>query len=406
MAEMESRFRELDERESTLATWEASLKERAEALAAGRTPQHPEPPSEGEDPEGSVDPAMRAMAFLEEGDLEGAAEWYRRAAHAGDESAWMNLAEVLLLLNRPDDAMQAYDAAIVRDPTDSAALMGKFSIQVGVGKMVEAVATTRLLLQFDPGATRHLAEIAGVLEVEGRVDDAVTIYNTLLREEPDNPVVRVMLGTLLCQIGDLDAAEEHIEAAVQLDPNSERAWYARGLLMDARGRWGAAVQYFDRALSIRWDFPEAWRGKGEIHLKKGHHGDAEECFRKALEERPGEPGALMGLAEALAEQGRTAEALEALDQVPESWDMERVARVREKVEGQEENPFAVLKRSHRASSEKPDAWEAWLTKGKALLDLGEPEDALECFDRVLEREPEHELALKLKEECLAKMPGG
>ncbi len=405
LANLEARQRALDRREGQLEDWERLLKQRSEETPPPELEDLAEPAGE-EEAEGR-DPTVLAVGCLEEGDLEGAASWFRQAAHEGDASAWMNLAETLISLDRPEDALQAYDAAIVRDPTDMAALMAKFSLHVTLHSLVQAVATARLLFKLDPEATRHVAEIAGALMQEGRREDAVTLYNTILEEEPDHPVVHAMLGILLSEMGDTEAAEDHVAAALEHDPEGELGWFAKGILLNAQGRWGAAVQHIDRALAIRWDFPEAWMAKGEIHIGMGNHGEAADCFRRVLENRPRDPKATFGLAESLAKLGRRKEALAVLDRMEEAEeDDESATLLKAMLEAHDDDEdLGELPASRPAPESRGDS-EAWLMKGKALMDMGETGKAVECFNHVLEMEPEHEAAREWRSECLAALQTG
>lgn len=58
---------------------------------------------------------------------------------------------------------------------------------------------------------------------EGRYQDAVTVLTKVVQREPDNADAHNYLGFSLRKLGDLDKAQAHYRAALQLDPNHKAA---------------------------------------------------------------------------------------------------------------------------------------------------------------------------------------
>jgi Flp pilus assembly protein TadD len=58
---------------------------------------------------------------------------------------------------------------------------------------------------------------------EGRYQDAVNVLTKVVQREPDNADAHNYLGFSLRKLGDLDKAQAHYRAALQLDPDHKAA---------------------------------------------------------------------------------------------------------------------------------------------------------------------------------------
>jgi Flp pilus assembly protein TadD len=58
---------------------------------------------------------------------------------------------------------------------------------------------------------------------EGRYQEAVALFNSILRREPDNADAHNYLGYSLRKLGDLDKAQQHYRTALQLKPDHKAA---------------------------------------------------------------------------------------------------------------------------------------------------------------------------------------
>ncbi len=93
---------------------------------------------------------------------------------------------------------------------------------------------------------------------------------------------RVRLAAALLGCGKSAEAQEHIEAALHLDPTSAEAINLNGVLLYARGDHSAAAEHFQRAAALRPDYADALCNLGAARLHANDLARAERAFRQAL----------------------------------------------------------------------------------------------------------------------------
>jgi Flp pilus assembly protein TadD len=215
----------------------------------------------------------------------------------------------------------------------------------GVG---EATSDTEVAAS---GSLDQLRERAGMALETGRAAQAQQLYESVRAQAPDDPEALSGLGqaeVLLREYGpalehsrkaaelagersDLKAralqtagiallltnrpveAERDLQAAVELDPTSWRAWSALGRARDARRAWDEAATAYERALSLAPDEGAVLNNFGMSKLSAGDHAGAAALFVRALEMSPDLAAAEINLRLALALGGRYEDALAGVD---------------------------------------------------------------------------------------------
>jgi len=72
----------------------------------------------------------------------------------------------------------------------------------------------------------------------------------LLAEEPDDAMLRLMLGKEYLALGDPAAALPHLEQAVALDPRYSAAYRELGIVLEKLARAAEADDVFTRGIAI------------------------------------------------------------------------------------------------------------------------------------------------------------
>jgi len=89
---------------------------------------------------------------------------------------------------------------------------------------------------------------AQMLVSEGRILDAIKLYDEVLKDDATNPVALAQRGWLLHQVG-LPQAMRYLDAAVAADPAYADAYFFRGMVRLAEGNAPAAIGEFDNGLA-------------------------------------------------------------------------------------------------------------------------------------------------------------
>lgn len=192
------------------------------------------------------------------------------------------------------------------------------------------------------------------LEAEGRLDEAVALFEAFLGKYPDVYQVRANLGGARLKKGDLDGAEAEFEAvldksggaagelvkdkgsaaraltglgevalkrddlesagrffseALELAPEDEAAAYNVGEILFSNQKTDEAIGFFELAVRINKDWPKPYYRLGFAHLNKGDYGKSLECFKTFLALDPENPEAanvknVMAAVEKMKKAGR------------------------------------------------------------------------------------------------------
>jgi Flp pilus assembly protein TadD len=183
----------------------------------------------------------------------------------------------------------------------------------------------------------------------GDLEEASSLLEPLVEQEPDNPVFLAELALVSRERGDARRAAELAGRAVEIAPRDAQAWYNLGMALQATGDFVAG----ERALrtAIRWDpsDPASHNALGVLEIERGdasaaegefavavaaeplntvylsNHGnalrairrvtEAERAYRQALQVDPAHSDAANGLGALLVETDRAAEGLALFDAV-------------------------------------------------------------------------------------------
>jgi len=202
----------------------------------------------------------------------------------------------------------------------------------------------------------RLLEEGIACEQQGRMEDALRLFDAAILLAPDAGRAHFCRGNVLLHQGNAQAALEAYMGALALKPDSAAAHYNMGNALVRLGRREEGVAAYQKALALKPDFADAEVALGGALEDLGHLDAAVAHYRRALEIQPGYAGASGNLGGALTALGRQDEALACYRQ---------------------------------AAGIHPDDAEAHNNLGAALRELGRPDDALKSFRKALEIKPDY-----------------
>lgn len=231
------------------------------------------------------------------------------------------------------------------------------------------------------------ADAATAMIADGRHEDAIRVFESLLDENPSLTVAYVGIGRTYEDLGQYQRAEPAYARAVRLDPRDFDAQFGHGTVLRALGRLRDAARAYQQALAVRPDDLGSLAGLGGTFIELEMPASAITPIERAIELDPddGEARAMLGTASMLA--GRLDDAiaayevaLEYLGNRPELIGnliecYSKAGRHREAA-----NAGQVLV----ATAPSPEAWERL---GRAYFRLGEYDASVESYRQAVEIDP-------------------
>jgi tetratricopeptide (TPR) repeat protein len=208
-----------------------------------------------------------------------------------------------MLLNQQDDAvdfLRHLRHEFPRDPDIQFLSVHVFSDL--------SIRASQDLLFTNPAAYQVHQLNAESLEVQGRWDDAMYEYRTVLEKNPKLPGIHYRIGRLILSkpktATTFDDARKEFDAELSINPNNPGAEYVLGEMAREEEDWPDAIQHFGKAVRLDSNFADALIGYGRSLNAAGKADDAVAPLEQAVKLQPRNPTAHYHLAIALRRAGK------------------------------------------------------------------------------------------------------
>ena len=224
--------------------------------------------------------------------------------------------------------------------------------------------------------------------------DAQEAYQQVLALQPDHPEALYSLGILAQQMGQFQEAEQFLSASVQVQPDSVKAWFSLGNLRQAQGQLSAAESAYQQAITLRPDAATIYNNLGYTLQQQGKWEAAIASYQKALEVQPNCVEADVNLGNALYAQGK----LSAKKQANYAELNYKLGNARKMVgDGKTAAVYylqaiVLFETAQTAIAPQPNLLEAHYKLGVVLQTQNEIEEAIACYQKVLQLNPQHQEA--------------
>lgn len=331
----------------------------------------------------------------------------------------IRLGEVRLQLGRPDEARQAFEAALRTTGTAAAAHFGLGRLALAQGDARAAAEHFEATLASQPGASEVRSPLAIAYRKLGRLDDArkaLAGYGDGRVAFPDPLAAEVaalntgshqyvLAGTAALRDRRFAAAAEAFRKAMEADPGNAAAWAGQGVALEGLRDLPGAEASYRKALELD---PASARGHynlGTLLAARGDRKEGIEHLETAVRLDPESRDALFNLGQALAEAGEPARALGAYDRLLERAPQDAVARF------QRAQVLATLGRHGEAAAElgsvvaaAPGEVAPRAAQAQALLLAGRDAEARARLEEGIARLPGSEALAQLLVRVLASSP--
>lgn len=149
-----------------------------------------------------------------------------------------------------DEAEVALAAGLHDQPNDAIAWIMRGAIASKRHDYPAAETSYRRAVTAGPEMPAAHQALATILDVTGRIDEAVAAYGRALQFAPQDPAINVNFGALLTRIGRIREARERLEVALQANPNLAAAANNLGRLLVLSGDVERGIELHQRAAAL------------------------------------------------------------------------------------------------------------------------------------------------------------
>jgi len=119
-----------------------------------------------------------------------------------------------------------------------------------------------------------------------RGPNGVRYYEAMVRDSPNNPIVRYWMGRFYLSTKALNRATDEFKKSAELAPDDEHAFISLGHIATRLGRLDEGLEAYLRADALVPDIPVVKVGMGNIYFEKGQYDVAEKAYKVALKKDP------------------------------------------------------------------------------------------------------------------------
>jgi len=141
---------------------------------------------------------------------------------------------------RYSEATEAYSRILAGWEGIASAHLGRGRARIALGDLEGGLADLTRAVELEPGAPTSAEEVADVLYVRGRYQEAAEYYQRAVDAGSQDPDARYRLASSLVQVNRSDEALDHLQVAIAADPSNGEAHLLAGTLLNAKGRHAEA----------------------------------------------------------------------------------------------------------------------------------------------------------------------
>jgi len=254
-------------------------------------------------------------------------------------------------------------------------------VQMRQGRLEEAVAGFRRVLELEPDNTDALLQLGDIARDRGDYAAAQDLYERVLSLQPKSGAVANRIAYLAIQTGQYDEA---FALLAQFPDVSKDAGYYLNLAIyfSRTGQLDRAAAMYRHVLDLEPHNPVAWTNLGNVYRRSARPAPAEACYARALSLEPNYYLAHYNLALLQAERGQLDLARDSLNTVLAVNPEFAAAELELGNVLASGRRYAQAEGHYRRFLERqPNHAVAWRRLGLVLEELGRTDEAAQCRER-------------------------
>ena len=195
-------------------------------------------------------------------------------------------------------------------------------------------------------------------------------------------------GEVYLREGKVDEAIDDFNTVIKLHPKLAAAYNKRGIAYKEKGELGRAIKDFDKAIELKPDYVIAYSNRGAVHCSKGEHNQAIADCSKAIELKPDYANAYNNRGEAYLFKGQVDEAIDDYNKAIEAKsDFAEAYNGRGVAYGKKGEIDKAINDYNMAIRFNPEFVEAYNNRGNVFLLKGEFDKAIENYSKSIKNSP-------------------
>jgi tetratricopeptide (TPR) repeat protein len=212
-----------------------------------------------------------AVAYVRVGDTDGAIAILKRqlVQNPASVSARMALARLYRQLGLTALAEQTYSEFIDQHPLEPQGYAELARLYQSLGKGEQALATIQRGISANPSEDGIRYQLVRVLVELGQIDQALGELRVMLEENPARIEAQRLVGLLLIEKKDWEAAGEAFQQLLVLEPLHDQGLFYLGMVRENQERWPEAIAVFEKIASDSDFFLDATSHLGYLYYRTG-----------------------------------------------------------------------------------------------------------------------------------------
>jgi tetratricopeptide (TPR) repeat protein len=339
----------------------------------------------------------KAGALAELGRADAALECCDRAivTHPELANGWINRCSIMIVRKDAGAALQSAEKATELAPAMPEAWVAKGNAYQEINRHADALACFDKALELDSRDDRALVQKASSLRSLGSDSEALACYDEAMKVNPRAFQARLDMAEIFIDLDRVDEALACLDQNIDLMAENAAAWSNKGAFLARLDRVTEAIECFDRAIEADPKLAEAWINKAAALENLGRLQDAVYCLERSVTLHPGNGQFQYRLGRALAAIGRLHEANQVL-LAAESLGVEQATSAMRQIR---ESTSSLPADRASKGNETETAVARLVNEGVAHRRAGKLENAIVCYNKALEIDPDNALAYANRGNC-------
>jgi superkiller protein 3 len=310
-----------------------------------------------------------AFVYKDLGTYQQAITLYQRAIKRFEDShhqavSWNNLGNIYSILERSNDAIQAYLKAIVLDDSYALPWNSLGETYSRLNRPEQAIDAYQQAIQRDPKYVLAWNNLGDVYRSSERFEETIRAYKRAIELDPTFAWPYHSLGLIYEERGDFESAILYYQEAVERHKSGEQKavlWDNIGGIYRVMDEGEKAIEAYRRATNNDPTYAAPWYSLGNIYAALERDEAAINAYRRSIEVSPVDP-----------------------------WPYHNLALVYEKIQRYDEAATSYQQAIERHTIDRNKAV-SWDSLGNVYGDIGRHQEAVYAFQEALRLNPDYAL---------------